>query len=225
MHHVDGAKSVACGQDAIKGAGRAAALDVPQHNCPSFKAGALFNFAGENVGNAAQFGVTKFVLAHVLEDGRSGTGIGGKLCAFRYHDNGEITAPFVALPNRFGNLVDVEGPLGNQDYVCAAGDAAVERDPASIPAHDLDHHHSVVGFRSRMEPVNRFAHDVAGRIKSESVVRATQVVIDRLGHADDLDSAFVKFLGDRQGIIAADRDQRVNFVLVNRCGATLNAVR
>ena len=69
MHHVDGAQAVARRQHAIERAGRAAALDVSQHDRAGFESGALLNLAGENVGDAAQFGVTKFVLAHVLHDG------------------------------------------------------------------------------------------------------------------------------------------------------------
>jgi hypothetical protein len=39
---------------------------VSQNYSASFEAGALFNFASENVGDAAKFHVAKLVLAHVL---------------------------------------------------------------------------------------------------------------------------------------------------------------
>jgi hypothetical protein len=45
-----------------------------------------------------------------------------------------------------------------------------------------------------MNAVNGFAYDVAGGIESESVVGATEIVVDRLGHAHNLDSGFMKLL-------------------------------
>ncbi len=129
------------------------------------------------------------------------------------------------LANRFGHFVHVERPLGNQDDIRAARDAAVQGNPACIASHDFNDHDTVVSFSGRVDAVNRLAHNVAGRIESESVVRPAQIVVDRLRDADHFDSVFVKLLRHRQRVIAADRNQGVNLVLFDRCGAPLNSIR
>ena len=37
-----------------------------------------------------------------------------------------------------------------------------------------------------------------------------EIVVDRLGHADDVDAQVGELRGDAQGVLAADRDQRVD---------------
>jgi hypothetical protein len=59
MHHVDGAQAIARGQNAIEGAGRAAALNVSEDDGAGFIAGTFFDFAGEDVGDAAELDVAE----------------------------------------------------------------------------------------------------------------------------------------------------------------------
>src|SRR5437660_12406732 len=115
MHHVNCAESIAGGQNAIEGAGRTAPLDVSQHYRASLESRALFNFARQNVCDATKFGMSEFVLPHVLHDRGSGTGFRSKLGAFGDNDDGEITSSLMSLANRFRNFVDVEWALRNQD--------------------------------------------------------------------------------------------------------------
>ena len=74
VHHVDGSQAVAGGQHAVEGAGRAAALDVPQHYGAGLKAGAAFDFARQNIADAAQARVPEFVFSQVLHDGSAVSG-------------------------------------------------------------------------------------------------------------------------------------------------------
>src|SRR5579863_509268 len=101
----------------------------------SFKASALFDFARENVSDASQFHVSKFVLPHVLQNRRSLPRLRRKFCSFGNHDNRKIKSAFVTLTNRIRNLVHVEGALGNENYVSPACNSAVKRDPAGIAPH------------------------------------------------------------------------------------------
>ena len=48
---------------------------------------------------------------------------------------------------------DVGAALGQN--LRAAGHAGVQGDPADVASHDLDDHHTVVGFRGGVEPVDR----------------------------------------------------------------------
>src|SRR5271166_193929 len=113
VDHVDSAKAVARGQDAVEGAGRSAALDVSKNHGASFEAGALFNFASEDIGNAAEFDVAKLVLAHVLQHGRALARFGGgELCAFGDHDDRKIKAALVALADGVCNFSTSKGRSG-----------------------------------------------------------------------------------------------------------------
>ena len=101
------------------------------------------------------------------------------------------------LANRLGDFVDVKRSLGNQNYISATGDAAVQGDPACIAAHDLDYHYAIVSLRRGVDAIDRLAHDIAGGVESESVIRAAQIVVDGLGYTDNFDSLFVQLLRDR----------------------------
>ena len=57
-------------------------------------------------------------------------------------------------------------------------------DPAGVAAHHLDDHDAVVRLGGRVQPVDRFGRDGDRRVEAERVVRAGEVVVDRLRHAD-----------------------------------------
>ena len=108
------------------------------------------------------------------------------------------------------HLLDVEGLLGDQHDVGAAGDAGVQRDPAGVPAHHLDDQHPVVRLGGRVQPVDRLHRDVDRGVEAEGEVGAGEVVVDRLRDADDVDAEVGELGGDAEGVLAADRDQRVD---------------
>ena len=70
-----------------------------------------------------------------------------------------------------------------------------------------------MGLRRRVEAVDRLGRDVDGGVEAEGVVRGGQVVVDGLGYADDLDAVLVdQACRDPQGVLAADRDERVDLL-------------
>ena len=93
--------------------------------------------------------------------------------------------------NRLGDFVNIEWYFRNQYYVCAAGDAAVHRNPARIPSHHFYHHHAIVGLRGRVHSVNGFRGDIDGRIEPEGVVRARKVIVDGFGNPHYVDTLLV----------------------------------
>ena len=102
----------------------------------------------------------------------------------------------------------------DEDHVGAAGEARPERDPARVPPHHLDDHDPLVGLGRRVQPVDRVDGDVHGRVEPEGDVGADDVVVDRLGHADDPGQARLEEpVGEVQRSVAADRDQRVEPLL------------
>ncbi len=74
--------------------------------------------------------------------------------ALRHDDHGEGAAPRVALLDLLGDAGEVVGDLRDEDHVGGAGDAGVERDPAGVAPHHLDHHHAPVRGRGRVQPVD-----------------------------------------------------------------------
>src|SRR5208283_1392929 len=102
-------------------------LDMSQDHTTGFEAGAVLEFTRQKLSNPSQAGMTELVFAHV---GDHRSAIGGKLCAFCYHDNTEVPATRVAQADALGNLFNSKGALGNENDVGAAGDSAVHGDPS-----------------------------------------------------------------------------------------------
>ena len=110
-----------------------------------------------------------------------------------------------------GDLVDVERALRDEDDVRAAGQAAVQRDPSGVAAHDLADQRAVVALGRGVEPVDGLGGDADGGVEAEGVVGRAEVVVDRLRDADHAhDAVVLQLVGDPEGVLAADGDQRVD---------------
>ena len=112
------------------------------------------------------------------------------------------------------DLVQAERPLGDEDHVRPAGQSRVQRDPARVPAHHLDHHHPVMGGRGGVQAVERLHHDADRGVEPDAEVGRRQVVVNGLGNADGRVSGLVQRIGHRERVVAADRDQAVDPVLL-----------
>ena len=110
------------------------------------------------------------------------------------------------------------------------GHPAHDRDPARVPAHHLDDHDAVVRLGGRVQPVDRLGGDGQRRVEAERVVGRREVVVDRLGHADDRERVLLEEpRGDAERVLAADGDERVEplrcEVLEHALDAVLELVR
>src|SRR5439155_21534082 len=133
---------VARRKHAVAGSGGAAALYVAENGDAGLEAGALLDLATEDLADAAvcKRHVPELVdLARVLE--------ARQLAAFADHDDREVLAARMPAADPVCDLLEVDGLLGDQDHVRAAGDTARDRDPAGVAAHHLDHHDAVVRLR------------------------------------------------------------------------------
>ena len=129
-----------------------------------------------------------------------------------------------AAADELADPLQVEGQLGDQDHVGAAGEAGVEGDPAGMAPHHLDDQHALVALGGRVQAVDRLHRDVDRRVEAEGVVGGAEVVVDRLRHADDPDAALgVQSRGDAEGVLTADRDQAVDPFLRQVCDDPLGA--
>ena len=185
MDHVDRSQAIAGGQYSVKGAGRAAALDVSQDNGSSFESDAPFDFASQDISDAAQPCMTEFVLLHVLHN-RSTVlriHIGRKFGSLGDDDNAEVASASMAQANGLCDFLDIERTLRNENYIGATGNAAVDGDPACITTHHFHDHDTVVSFGSRVHAVDGLGDDIDRGIESESVVSAGQIIVDGFGNA------------------------------------------
>ena len=89
----------------------------------------------------------------------------------------------------------------------------MHRDPAGVAAHHLDDHDAVVRLRGGVQPVDRLGADRDRGVEAERVVGAREVVVDRLRDADDRRAEVgMEAGGDAEGVLAADRDERVDLL-------------
>ena len=66
------------------------------------------------------------------------------------------------------HLLDVERDLGNQDHVRAAGEPAVQGDPARVASHQLHHEHAVVALGGGVQLVERLGGGADRGVESEA---------------------------------------------------------
>src|SRR5436190_24275966 len=121
--------------------------------------------------------MSEFILFRVLENRGAvfRIHIGRKCCALRNYHDAEIASPGMPQADGLSNFIDIEGALGNQDHIGAAGNPAVDGDPTSIATPYFHHHDAVVSFRSGMHAVDGLSDHVDRGIESESVISAGQV--------------------------------------------------
>jgi len=116
------------------------------------------------------------------------------------------------LLDRTANGVEVDRALRNQNYVRAARDTRVHRDPARIAAHHFHDDYAIVRLRGSMQPVNALGGNPHSRVESKRKIRARQVVVDRLGAAYNLHTGVVELLCHSQRVIAANGDQSIKIL-------------
>ncbi len=129
---------------------------------------------------------------------------------FRDDDDPVVLARGPATLEDLDDVGDVDRHLGDEDIVGRDGDAGEAGDPAGMPAHRLDDHDPAVALGGGPEPIDGFGHDVDGRVEPEGEIGDHQVVVDRLGDADQRQLEVVdEAVSDAQGIITPDGDQDV----------------
>src|SRR5699024_7715942 len=121
------------GEDAVIGAGAAAALGVAGHGDADVEAALLLELLGNFIGDGGILVVFQLLLILLL--GELGVLLGDG--ALGHGQDGEAAAAVVARLDLLGNLVDVVGNFGDQNDIGAAGHAGVEGEPAHLVPHDL----------------------------------------------------------------------------------------
>ena len=203
MHdRIDGGHAVAGGENAVVGGGGAAALDMPEGGGPGLDAGAGLDLGSQHIPDAAEARATECVEAAL------GVGVVHRveLEALGDHDERGAAARVRRL-HPLDELVHARLLLGDEDRVRARRHARVQRDPADVASHHFGDHAPSVGVAGRAQPIHRLGGDLHSGIESEGVVGGREVVVDCLGHADDLDAGIGEALRGRESTFTADRDE------------------
>ncbi len=95
-------------------------------------------------------------------------------------------------------------------------DAGVQGDPPDVATHDLGDHAPLVGVARRAKAVHRIGGDVHGGVEPERVVGGAQVVVDRLGDAEDVDTVLPKAVGRGERAFTADGQDAVDARILER---------
>ena len=179
------------GQDTVVSVGDASALQVSQDGLThiGFEA-VLFELFHQTGGSAhqPQVFVSYLVALHACYLSAYGLGSLGD------HHDGEAPAFVVSRLETTYHLVDIIGDLGDETYLGAAGDGSMQGDPAGITAHHLEDERAVVALGRGDQLVDRLGGDLDSRLETEGEVGGQQVVVDGLGHADDVQTFLIQHL-------------------------------
>ena len=126
----------------------------------------------------------------------------------------ELLAALVALVDRRADAVEIVGDLRDQDDVRAGRDARGERQPADLVAHDFHDEDAAVGGGCRVDLVDRRRRDVDRALVAEGEVSAPDIVVDRLGQMNDVQSLLAEQVGCLLGAVAAQDHEAVQAKLV-----------
>ena len=140
----------------------------------------------------------------------------GGFRAFGDHADEVRIAAHEALFDQPAHLFDVERLLGNQRHVGAGRQPRVQCDPPGVAAHHLDQHHPLMRLGGAVQPVDGLGRHGQRGVVAESHVGAIDVVVDGLGHADHRDVLLGQPVRGGQRALAADRDEHVDAVVVER---------
>ncbi len=119
---------------------------------------------------------------------------------------------------------EIERNFRDQDRVGATGHTGIEGNPPSVTPHHFDHDDSSMGLGGRVQAIDRIGRKRHGRVETEAVRRADDVVVDGLGHADDGNAATAELVSDGERAVAADDDERAETHLVEHLDASIRVI-
>src|SRR5438552_18750896 len=85
----------------------------------------------------------------------------------------------------------------------------MQRDEPRVAAHHFDDHHPLMAFGSRMDLVDRVCGGGHRGVEAKRRDGATDVVVDRLGHANDWKALLPQRPDDAERPFAADRHESI----------------
>src|SRR6202048_4526973 len=190
---------------------------MSEHTGARFFAGAFGDFARDQVADSTQSKFTAFHVAfHLLSVFWFRT--------FGNDDRRTEMASRVALLDGVGNPVVIERDFRDQNYVGAAGDAAMQRDPSRVPAHHFHDHHALVTRGRRVQPVESIHHGCDGGVESEGHGCSFEIVVDRFRYADTINTGFLQLERSHHRAVAANDDERFDVEFIENVSRLLDDI-
>ena len=140
------------------------------------------------------------------------------------HDRVVGRAVRAVFGEQAGEALDVERHLGDDGAIDFGEVGGVQRRLPRVAAEELDHADALVradGGAEVGEHVDR-ARDRSR--EADAVVGAEDVVVHRLGDGDDADAGVMQDVGEAQGVVATDGDQRVEAEGLDHAHGVLGAI-
>ena len=120
----------------------------------------------------------------------------------------------VPLLNGCTHLVDVIRDLRNQHDIRSACDARMECQPSYLMSHDLNDEYPVVGCCCGMDAVDALRRNVHGALKAKRHICSPDIIVDRLGKMNDIQTLLAQKIRRFLGSVAAQNDQAVQIQLL-----------
>ena len=192
---VDGGVAQAAGQQAVQRRRRSAPLEVTDDG---------------DLGLHAR----QFVLDALGDAGGAAHGV-----AFGDDDDREELAAGLVLLQDGLEVFQVGGRLGDENRRGAGTDGGVQGDVAGVAAHHLHEEEAVVAIGRVADLIHGLDGGVDGRVETDRVVGAVEVVIDRSGDADEGHAVLLgEDLGAGERAVTADGDTGVDVVAAQVLG-------
>ena len=184
---------------------------MAEYRHPSLEAREILDRLGNEVGHTTEAIESKGILLQVHR-----VVARGWFDPFCDNDDGVVMASTVPFPQGRDHIVDVVLVLRDDDVVGTAGDSRMCGYPPLRAAHDLDDDDPVVSLRGGCEAVDGVRCDLNGCLETEGDVRSGDVVVDRLGYANDVDALVSESHRRTQRAVPTDHDQSIDAVTFER---------
>src|SRR5260370_6628373 len=104
---------------------------------------------------------------------------------FRDDDHGTLVSLRIPLSDRCCDFLPFEWDFRDKNHIRPTADSSVQCDPTCVPAHYFQDHCPFVTSSGRMESIQRIGHAAKRRVEAEGHSGRFDVVIDRLGNANN----------------------------------------
>src|SRR5207248_11641447 len=196
-----GMHSPARGGHAIERRGLTATLDMAQNGHANFLVEHFVKRESDGVGDGSRATRWNRLAAWIG---------GGKLRAFRHNDKAVMATANFALSNGFADGLKRKGNFRDEDDVCSARGAGVQRNPACVASHDFNEHDAMVALRSSVEAVDGLGGDEDGGVETKRDVGGGKVNVNGLGHCNDVHAFAHEIAGDVLRTVTADNHKCIN---------------
>ncbi len=127
-----------------------------------------------------------------------------------HHDHRIVVACLMALGYPAGKVFEIDHHFWHQDCLGAAGHAGHGCDPTGGAPHHLDDHHPVVRLGGGRETIDCVDDDLHCGVEAQGHVGKSDVVVDRLGNPDDVETFVLQTCCRSQRAVTADHNDGVN---------------